>query len=255
MRNEHLIASVVALLVLTVGVVAVGPALAQTEEQEPNEDAEDANPVGIGENVTGEITTGDTDWYVTENVTRGQSITVNFTNPAEEGAGDHFFRFYDRNVSQVESGFVAGNESVTLGDTVEGSGPYYIQVEEYEATGPYSFTVNVTGEGNPETPASETDGPTTDGPITGETTEPATEEPTTGAATEEPATAEGATEEPTTEESTDEDQSTAGETTGTGTNETGGENGGSGAFGPGFGPVIAVVALLAIALYVARRRE
>jgi PGF-CTERM protein len=240
----------------------------ETEEQEPNEDREDANPVGIDENVTGTINTGDTDWFVTENVTRGQTITVNFTNPNDPEANSHRFILYDLNGSEVAGKTVDGNQSIEVGDTVEDSGPYYIEVKDRQS-GPYSFVVNVTGEGNPETAVEATEAETTAGGTTagGTTAEGTTAETMTDdATTEEPAptTAGETTEVPTAEEGTTEPEPTdtavgettdPSETTGGSENETTTEAaGGTGVFGPGFGPLLAVVALLAVALYAARRR-
>ena len=264
LRRAVSLALVALLVVSAVGVhVATTPATAQTEEQEPNEDREDANPIEIGENVTGTINTGDTDWFVTENVTRGQTITVNFTNPNDPEANSHRFVFYDLNGSKVAGQRVDGNESIEVGDTVEDSGPYYIRVNDRQS-GPYSFVVNVTGEGNPETAVEATEAETTAGGTTagGTTVETMTDDATT----EEPAptTAGETTEVPTAEEGTTEPEPTdtavrqttdASETTGGSDDETTTEAaGGTGAFGPGFGPLLAVVALLAVALYAARRR-
>lgn len=247
------------LVVSAAGVhVATTPATAQTEDQEPTEEREDANPIGIGENVTGTINTGNTDWFVTENVTRGQTITVNFTNPNAPEANAYRFILCDLNGSRVTAQSVDGNESVEVGDTVDDSGPYYIEVNP-RLTGPYSFVVNVTGEGNPETAAEATEAETTVGGTTVKTM-------TADAPAEEPAptTAGGITEVPVAEEGTTEPGPTdtavrettdASETTGGSDDETTTEAaGGTGAFGPGFGPLLAVVALLAVALYAARRR-
>jgi PGF-CTERM protein len=115
---------------------------------------------------------------------------------------------------------------------------------------------NETAAGTSNTTAATTD----DGATTATTDETTTDETTGGEMT---AANETSAEETTANETSAEETATddAAETTaaadGTAANETNGsgDSGGSGAFGPGFGPVVAVVALLAAALLASRRRE
>ena len=78
---------------------------------------------------------------------------------------------------------------------------------------------------------------------------------TTETTAEETAAEETTTGDAATDETTADDTTAAAEETSASETNGSGDSGNSGAFGPGFGPVVAVVALLAAAPLVARRRE
>ncbi|WP_049901101.1 DUF7282 domain-containing protein [Halococcus agarilyticus] len=108
-----------------------------------------------------------------------------------------------------------------------------------------------------ESTATDTTVATTDGATNATTAgEMTTGETTADETTAAEPTAEAtAAEETTAEETAADETSAATEATSAGETNGSGDSGNSGAFGPGFGPVVAVVALLAAALLVARRRE
>lgn len=126
---------VVAAVVLTGG-VAAGP------EEEPNDQRDGAQAITLGEEVTGELTSGDVDWFQFT-AERGKSLTV---SGETDEVGNTNFELLDSDDNQI--GGISGltDASAQTGSISTYTGTYYLRVERRftDRGGEYSFTVETT---------------------------------------------------------------------------------------------------------------
>ena len=245
--------ALVVILAVVLASLLVPSALAQEagpSEQEPNDNPQNATFVQPGTPVSGEITAStnasdaDADWFALP-VQGGQNVTVTFESGPD---AERLLVFLaspngSRNVSAVNDTLadatIAPPEStVTLSTTANESRIYFVGVTGL--SGEYEFTVETSGgmamgqNGTNVTDAMNGTATSNASNTTQSTTATTTSTQTTRTTTTE---------------------STSAASTGSGSGD-GGTAGGEGtsASGPGFGPLAALVALLAAALFVARRR-
>ena len=111
---------------------------------EPNEDQGNATRVSNGEEIQGEMTIGDTDWF---GFTAAQGDAINITAFADAN-GATSFQLYDRNGSLLTSDDGVSGRMVRINETAPYTGEYAVRVtprfENYGAS--YNLTVNLPGE-------------------------------------------------------------------------------------------------------------
>jgi len=110
-----------------------------TDSFEPNEERANATSITVGEEVTGEMSIGDTDWFAFT-VERGE--TINLT-AAGGPRSDTKFWLKDPDGEFIFSRRSKTGESVTLGTTARQTGTYYVEVTPDGKIGAeYNFTVD-----------------------------------------------------------------------------------------------------------------
>ena len=252
------------------------------QETEPNDDYFAASPIQ-GTQVRGEtMVKGDSDWY-SLNATEGENVSFQFIKPAD--ASVVTMELWAPNGTEITNATAfEGVSTATLSATANQTGtyklyvgsdysgvniPYRLYTPASEAPENTSLTATTTESltQTPTTTETLTQIPTrtpTQTPTRTETTTagetapaPSATATTTGSeSTETPTEAATSTSEPTETMTEDEDTSTRSEsgTDATGTSMGTNTSGESSTFGPGFGPVVAVTALLAAGLLAVRQR-
>ena len=213
------------------------------QESEPN-DAQGAATVIEGAKIKGEIgSSGDTDWYAFE-AEEGEDVSILATGDSPDATV--FFSLVGPNGDTLADTDLGYDDSRgQIATTAPESGTYYIEVStvsDIEGI-PYTITISSASDVSTNTSTStSTATPTVTPTPTPTPTQTQTPLPTTQTQTDLATT--------TMQSNASDDRKTANET-------AAGENGsgGSSAFGPGFGPVVALVALLTAALLATHRLE
>jgi PGF-CTERM protein len=227
-------------------------ALAQAQENEPNDAQGAATPIE-GTEISGEIgVSGDVDWYQFE-VEKGETISVLFTGDSPDTT--LFFDLVGPEGDTLASTNIGrGDTRGQVATTAQQSGTYYIEVSAgSDITGlPYTITLSSAGGASEDT--------TTPTATTTPTVTPTSTPIASPTATPTPTQTSTKTQTVTQTQTATSNNATDGTATGTNASggaaenqtKTGGE-GGTGMFGPGFGIVAAFVALLVAALLAVRR--
>jgi hypothetical protein len=105
---------------------------------EPNEGIADAVPYTIGQSQTGSLTVADQDWFEFT-AQRGQSLEL-AASRSGGATGSYFIRIATPGGSTLASSFISPGETDTVGDVIESTGTYYVQVDG--DSGDYSFTMD-----------------------------------------------------------------------------------------------------------------
>lgn len=126
----------VAVSAASIGAVAIGP------EEEPNSGQGEAQEISLGEEVTGELTSGDVDWFQFT-AESGNVITI---SGSTDDVGNTNFELIDANGNQMASVSGLTGQSAQVGATSTYTGTYYLRVERRftDRGGEYSFTVETT---------------------------------------------------------------------------------------------------------------
>ncbi|MDS0258350.1 hypothetical protein NDI56_02870 [Haloarcula sp. S1CR25-12] len=133
-------------------------------EAEPNDSEGSANAISMGATVAGSLTASDSDWYTIE-LSTGDDVAIEFSRSATTGITAVIL--YDPAGEFSNLRYVSTDQPVTVAQTAETSGTYYVQVvDTQDSDGDYTLTV---GNGTEATPT-QTATPTP--------TETATPEPT-----------------------------------------------------------------------------
>jgi hypothetical protein len=174
------------------------PPAGGAEESEPNDGPRQANAVGFGDAVAGEVAgPGDRDWYVFD-ATAGE--TFNATLARTDGDGSFRVLYYYANGTVfAEFRSVGPDGRARLFATPPASGQYYVRVASPDGSGPYTFSVaGVSGDGQGldapgggvdlpgNVTATPSPAPSTPTPAPRSPTGTATDEGRTGTATEAP---------------------------------------------------------------------
>lgn len=131
-----------AVVVTVVVVVSLGSAvpvaMAQQAEEEPNDNRDNATVIEPGEEVTGDLTEDDEDWYALQ-VEAGETVnlTVDGTNAVD---GSFNSQIWDPQNNLIRSDVSNGFD--TLGTTMPTGGTAYVRIKESNALVDYSFTVD-----------------------------------------------------------------------------------------------------------------
>jgi hypothetical protein len=123
---------------VTVMVVLGSVPLVALADTEPNDGQSEAEPLSIGVQESGTLTSGDEDWF-SFSATRGQSLELT----ASRGTGvtgSYFIRIANDAGSTLASAFISPGETETFGEVVQTTGTYYVEVDG--DSGGYTFTVN-----------------------------------------------------------------------------------------------------------------
>ncbi|MFC6755678.1 MULTISPECIES: hypothetical protein [Haloarcula] len=116
-------------------------------ESEPNDRESSADAVSLGATVDATLTANDSDWYVVE-LAAGDDMVVEFSREAPDGVTAVIL--YDPDGTYSNLRYVSTDDPVTVAQTAETSGTYYIQVvDTQESDGDYTMTV---GDGTTATP-------------------------------------------------------------------------------------------------------
>jgi hypothetical protein len=131
----------VGVVIVLLAIAAAGPAWAAVvgPEEEPNDGQQEAQEITLGEEVTGELTSGDVDWFKFT-AESGDVITV---SGSTDGVGNTNFELLDSDGNQFDGVSGLTNQSGQAGATATYPGIYYLRVERRftERGGEYSFTV------------------------------------------------------------------------------------------------------------------
>lgn len=132
--------TVVTVLLLVASLLAVAPvAVSVAEEDEPNDSREDAQSIATGEEVTGQLSEGDEDFFAFT-VERGETINLTGFSTGDDAE----FRLQNPDGDEISSGR-SREGSTTTGTTATTSGTYYLRIlvpTGAEAPIDYSFTVD-----------------------------------------------------------------------------------------------------------------
>lgn len=145
MRPNTTQRSVRIVVAIAVLVVAAGASISGAvvgPEQEPNDGQENAQGIALGEAVTGELTSGDVDWFRFP-AESGRVINV---SASTDDVGNTNFEVLDANGNQIASVSGLTAQSAQAGTTSTYTGTYYLRVERRftDRGGEYDFTVETT---------------------------------------------------------------------------------------------------------------
>jgi hypothetical protein len=128
---------------MVTSLVAAVPLASAAQDQEPNDSRDDAQQIQIGEQVSGEASTDDEDWFAFT-VQAGETINLTATIGKDDGT-----KFRIRNPSGTALGYPNTKDgSVTAGATARQTGTYYIEVKDADGSSDtYDFTVDDTSIG------------------------------------------------------------------------------------------------------------
>lgn len=228
------------------------------QDREPN----DIPPAGTsldGTQVTGKIAVrGGTDWYTIQ-ATAGETISVVLSKPAA-AAETHIKLYEPVSGSLVDKDIVlVGYRKAKVSATADVTGTYYVKIGAPLSNSNISYTLYTLGNTASETPTPTA--PATDSPPSTTVTLADT---STVTATSTPTLTPTLTKTPTATQTTTTTASGSRNTT-SGSNASGSgeaignttettDDGGTDMFGPGFGTIGAIIALLAAALFAVRRQ-
>lgn len=150
---------------------------ASSSEVEPNDNSANATPIEPGVDVTGELESGDVDWFAAD-LQGGDEIEVRFER--DNATGVSAVVFHDPDGQLLGLKFVGSDAPVSVPGHAEEAGTYLIEVADVEnGDGPYVLTVMSPGQTDtPTETASPTPSPTPTDTPTLTPTETPTDTPT-----------------------------------------------------------------------------